>query len=348
MGKKTAANLIEATKESANPDLQPIWDAIVGWQVLLSVPAISSQSTLAPRFSTEPSCLSALRHTDLSTWHIKIWVENQIPERDLGMMGRIRARGLSLWVAVVLLGVAALHSTFNSPRVADASVATVALPASQKAPQRSATALTVLGNRAYTVHYNEELRNPACVLYQLRQVDKLSSPPSRPHIPFQTDIRTRGKVDSRNFSRSGFDHGHMAPSHAIGTFHGPEAQAETFLLSNICPQNHKTNEGVWNSIERMETDDFAKRFGSVTVICGPVFDSNPPRLPSGIAVPKGFFKIIQRPDQEIICFLVPQETASPKPESYLVSLNNINAATGLNLLPELPAERKARVRPKIW
>ncbi len=140
----------------------------------------------------------------------------------------------------------------------------------------------------------------------------------------------------------------MAPSHAIGAFHGPEAQAETFLLSNICPQNHKNNEGVWNSIERMESDDFAKRFGSVTVICGPVFDRNPQRLPSGIAIPKAFFKVIQRADQEIICFLVPQETESPKPESYLVALDEINAATGLNLLPDLPPEKKARARAKIW
>ena len=81
----------------------------------------------------------------------------------------------------------------------------------------------------------------------------------------------------------------MSPFHAIGAFHGPEAQAETFLLSNIWPQNHKTNEGVWNSIERMESDDFTKRFGTITVICGPVFDSSPLRLQSGIAIPKPIF-----------------------------------------------------------
>ena len=264
-------------------------------------------------------------------------------------MFKIRSRELSILVAVVLLGVAAFHSTFNSPRVAGWHVAEASVPAiSRLSDQKSEAGFPVLRNKAYTVHYNEELKNPAWVTYQLRQGDKLSSPPSRPHIPFQTDMRTRARVDSRDFSHSGFDRGHMAPSHAIGAFHGPAAQAETFLLSNICPQNHKNNEGVWNSIERMEADDFAKRFGSVTVICGPVFESNPPRLPSGIAVPKGFFKIIHRPDQEIICFMVPQETVSPKPENYLASLDEINAATGLNLLPELPTEKKTRARLKIW
>ena len=270
-------------------------------------------------------------------------------EIDFGEMFKTRARGLSLWVAVVLLGVAAFHSSFNSPRVAGTSVAATSVPVgSHLSDQKTEDAFTVLRNRAYTVHYNEELKNPAWVTYHLNQADRLASPPSRPHIPFQTDSRTSARVDSRDFSRSRYDRGHMAPSHAIGAFYGPEAQAETFLLSNICPQNHKNNEGVWNSIERMEADDFAKRFGSITVICGPVFDSNPPRLPSGIAIPKGFFKIIQRPDQEILCFMVPQDSICPKPESYLTSLDEINAATGLNLLQGLPTEKKSRTRTKIW
>ena len=258
------------------------------------------------------------------------------------------SRVLTACVALVLLGIAAFHPTFSSLHFAESRQATQAVRGRPAEAEKSSIPVAVLRNRAYTVYYSEELKNPAWVSYELNQSDKLITPPSRPLIPFQTDTRTTARVESRDFSHSGFDRGHMAPSHAIGAFHGPEAQAETFLLSNICPQNHKTNEGVWNSIERMEADDFAKRFGSITVICGPVFDRNPPRLPSGIAIPKAFFKIIQRPDQEIICFLVPQETNSPKPESYLVSLDEINVATGLNILPELPPEKKVRARAKIW
>ena len=251
-------------------------------------------------------------------------------------------------MALVLLGIAAFHPTFSSLHFAESRQATQAVRGRPAEVEKSSIPVTVLRNRAYTVYYSEELKNPAWVCYQLNQADKLISPPSRPHIPFQTDTRTTARVESRDFSHRGFDRGHMSPSHAIGAFYGPEAQAETFLLSNICPQNHKNNEGVWNSIERMESDDFAKRFGAVTVIYGPVFDSVPPRMPSGIAIPKAFFKIIQRPDQGIICFMVPQETVSPKPESYLASLDEINAATGLNFLPGLPAELKSKSRTKIW
>lgn len=260
----------------------------------------------------------------------------------------MRMRVILFLVALTLLGLPKFHSAFESLQFFRTSLSTNALSFSRLGDQTSVNPFTVLRNRAYTVYYSEELKNPAWVSYQLNQSDKLITPPSRPHIPFQADTRTSARVESRDFSHSGFDRGHMAPSHAIGAFYGPEAQAETFLLSNICPQNHKTNEGVWNSIERMEANDFAKRFGAVTVICGPVFDRNPLRLPSGIAVPKAFFKIIQRPDKEIICFIVPQDTGSPKPEDYFASLAEINSVTGLNILPEIPHEKKARARTKIW
>lgn len=206
---------------------------------------------------------------------------------------------------------------------------------------------TELSNSAYKVRYSEDLRNPLWVSYGLQASQRSSERMKRPQIPFSPDTRTRAGVRTEDFTRTGYTRGHMAPSFAIGAFHGRDAQLETFLLSNISPQKDKCNSGVWNSIERMEADDFAMRFGDIQVVCGPVFENQPPdRLPAGIAIPTGFYKIILRPDGQTIAFLVPQEPPSPKPEDYLTSVGEIERLAGISF--GLGDQETARTRAKIW
>jgi len=207
--------------------------------------------------------------------------------------------------------------------------------------------LTILENKGYSVGYSEILKNPVWVKYSLDWSQKNPEPMTRPKTPFIPDPRTKSRVKTDDFTRSGFSRGHMAPSFAIGAFHGRDAQLETFQLSNIVPQNQTCNDGVWNSIERMEADDFTKRFGQVDVTDGPVFEKQPPdRLPAGIAIPTGFYKVIKRPDGQAIAFLVPQNPPSPKPEAYLASPNEIQAITGIDF--GLSPQETARKRTKIW
>jgi endonuclease G len=161
-------------------------------------------------------------------------------------------------------------------------------------------------------------------------------------------METSARVTTRDFSGCGYDRGHMCPSFAMGAFYGKDAMASTFVCSNILPQTHLNNDGVWNSIERMEADDFAKRFGSIHVVDGPVYNETPTRTKSGISIPAAFYKVIRRPDGAVICFLVPQITSSPKPENYLTSLDLLRKLTGLNILPDVSPVESSRVRTKIW
>ena len=52
------------------------------------------------------------------------------------------------------------------------------------------------------------------------------------------DERTAARVSHDDYKpgTDRFDRGHMAPNHAIATRYGREAQLETFLMSNVCPQ----------------------------------------------------------------------------------------------------------------
>jgi endonuclease G len=246
-------------------------------------------------------------------------------------------------LAMALLPAAALWTNMREyPRPAPRATAFHSLTL----PPKEFPKTTELFNKGYSVGYDESLKDPIWVRYTLDWSRRNFTPPSRPKIPFAVDSRTRARVRTEDFTRSGFTRGHMAPSYAIGAFCGADAQAETFRMSNILPQTAACNEGVWNSIERMEADDFAKRFGKIEIICGPIFSDPPQRLPAGIAVPTAFFKVIRRPDGQTIAFVVPQEPGSGRPEKFLASPAEIELATGVQLgVPEVERQRR---RAKIW
>jgi len=146
----------------------------------------------------------------------------------------------------------------------------------------------------------------------------------------------------------------MAPVAAIGHCFGEDARWETFYLSNICPQTEALNNGLWKVLEAGERD-WAKAFGGLWVIAGPVFGQEDSRLPSGVAIPEAFFKILVRTDggvTQVLPFVMPQEAGTATLEQCLVSIDLIEARTGMDLLSGLPdpdeVSLEAVTPPGLW
>jgi endonuclease G, mitochondrial len=250
-----------------------------------------------------------------------------------------------LFVLLVAVG-ATLYGAYENYVVAP-SIPSAVVQSSGQLPT-SAKPVTLLKNRAYEVGYSEIMKDPRWVHYALSEANRSPKQMRRPKGGFDPDPRTRASITTRDYADTGFDRGHMAPSYAIGQFHGHSAQVETFVMSNVVPQTHFCNDGVWNSIERMEADDFAKRFGVINVVDGPVFDTSAKRFPSGVAIPSAFYKAIRRPDGHVIAFIVPQNPQSPRPEEYLSSINEIERRTGIDPFPGMSPAIKEQRRSKIW
>ena len=204
--------------------------------------------------------------------------------------------------------------------------------------------LRLLTNRGYVVGYSERLRNPRWVAYHMRDLPRIPTPKARPE-KFDVDRRTASRVGSESYSGSGYDRGHMAPNFAIATRYGETAQRETFLMSNITPQRHTVNAGLWRELEMRIATSYPARYGEVWVITGPVFGPSPRTLRGGVAVPDAFFKIIideQDGKLRTLAFLVPQDAPEgADPARYLTTIDEIERRTGLDFLPELdePAQR---------
>ncbi|MBM4152862.1 MAG: DNA/RNA non-specific endonuclease, partial [Kiritimatiellaceae bacterium] len=146
-----------------------------------------------------------------------------------------------------------------------------------------------LNNRGYAVGYSESFKNPLWATYRIFDVPKLESPP-RPS--FQRDPRSSAGVKPDDFTRSGYDRGHVAPNFAIATRYGPEAQKETFLMTNIMPQDPLINRYLWQKLEHRIAKEYGRYFEEIWVTTGPIFTRPVKRLPTGIAIPSAYYMIV--------------------------------------------------------
>jgi endonuclease G len=226
------------------------------------------------------------------------------------------------------------------------------------APLVSRTASThsvrILTNTGFISGYSDELGDPVWTAYHVRD-GKFGEPPPRPD-EFTEDPRTVARIEPEDYAHSGYDRGHMAPNNVIAIHYGRKAQEETFRMSNICPQKHALNAGVWKQLEHRIAANYPARFGEVWVLVGPVFGERPSRLKRRIAVPEAFYMIVIDENESRIraeAFLVPQDApAEAEPGKYLTSIDEIERRTGLDFLSQLPDEAEnaleARIATRVW
>lgn len=128
----------------------------------------------------------------------------------------------------------------------------------------------------------------------------------------------------------------MAPNYVIGVVYGAQAQEETFLMSNIVPQLPDLNRGPWKDLEQMIAKEYLPECEEIWVITGPIYSEPVSRLRSGVAVPMAFFKILvdvtPRNQTRVLTVVMPQNIDGDELNAYLVSVDDVEAATGLDFL----------------
>ncbi|SHE56856.1 endonuclease G [Modicisalibacter ilicicola DSM 19980] len=209
----------------------------------------------------------------------------------------------------------------------------------------------VLRNEGVLIGWSDVRVNPLWVSYRLHEVD---DPYSGPRPDFRRDWRTLWPIAPQSYFGSGYDRGHLAPNYAIAAVHGRDAQAQTFLMSNISPQRPNLNRKLWQRLEEVIIDHFVPRFGVVEVITGPVFPAN--LIDNAfnrvglVEVPQAFYKILVVPSERprALAFLMPQTVKGNEPlDRYLVSIDEIEARTGLDFFSLLPDEVEDRLESEV-
>jgi endonuclease G len=195
----------------------------------------------------------------------------------------------------------------------------------------------ILVRKAYTVSYNKSMKIPNWVAWHLTS-NHTSGPFKRGGIKFHEDDEVPfPKAMDTDYRRSGYDRGHLCPS-GDNKWDG-QAQEESFLFTNICPQVHGLNAGDWNEIE-MQTRKWAEEFGDIYIVSGPILYKGKHKTIGSdkVVVPEAFFKVILclRGKPKGIGFIY-KNTGGNRPKGdYVNSIHQIERITGINFFPSLP------------
>lgn len=201
----------------------------------------------------------------------------------------------------------------------------------------------------FTSSYNHNTLVPNWVAYELT-AEELNGGYDTRSSNFSRDPNVRGRQASReDYSRSGWDKGHMAPKADLRW--SERAYWESHYFTNVCPQNHEMNAGDWNTLEK-SVRRWAKQYGNVWIVCGPVFTSHQYGSigQAQVQVPDAFFKalLIQQDGQwHSIAYIMPNEgTHHPLPY-YACTVDDVEATIGRDLFPQLDDSIEETVESRL-
>ncbi len=198
--------------------------------------------------------------------------------------------------------------------------------------------IRVLDRGEFYVGWSPKLRHPVWVAYHV-PAEARHEVGSRPK--FMKDVAAPRSPAAADYKHSGYDRGHMAPNYAIASRFGADSQKKTFLMSNIVPQLPALNQGVWRDVEHRIADLWTARWGEIWVVVGCIPSEGGKKIGTdGIDVPDQFYQLVVAQDgYDVRAFAVlfDQNVARRAwPTRALVTIDELEEATGLDFLPDLP------------
>ena len=213
--------------------------------------------------------------------------------------------------------------------------------------------IAVIDRGDFIVGWSPRLRHPVWCAYHV---------PARPRFEvgprpgFRQDATAQRCPISGEYTGTGYDRGHMAPNHAIASRFGPEAQTNSFFMTNISPQSRALNRGVWREVEHRIADLWTAKWGETWVIVGAISEGREWLSGSDVDVPTSFYQIIVAQDGRKVramAMLFEQEVPwRAWPTRYIVSIDELERRTGLDFLPDMEdgaEERLESATPtRLW
>jgi len=182
----------------------------------------------------------------------------------------------------------------------------------------------ILHKKAFDICYSCKWKTPKLVVYKVDGDLIDAKNLSRKSLRFRPDynLPTKCRSYSKDYSRTGFDRGHLAPNAVFD--YNRAIQKETFLMSNIAPQKPQLNRRLWAKIERFARLQ-AIKYKKVQVITGNCGSLG--HIKHNVNIPKWWYKIIFYPNTRIkpVAFLAPNSNTvgRDKIRKYLVNINKI-------------------------
>jgi endonuclease G len=210
-------------------------------------------------------------------------------------------------------------------------------------------------HRYFSLSYLEEFELAEWVAYELT-----SESLERPNVPrtdwFTADPKvSTGSAAYGDYKNTGYTRGHLAPAGDMAF--NDEAMENSFYMSNIAPQKRRFNNGIWKELEE-NIRDWALENGRLFIVTGPVLDrASYQRIGRNrVAVPRRFYKVVldaDDPEIKAVGFIIPNSVSERPLSDYMVSVDEIEAITGLDffselLSTELQEKTEADITQELW
>ena len=193
----------------------------------------------------------------------------------------------------------------------------------------------IVHHEGYSLSYSEPHEQAEWVAYELKKSHLSNSNFKRPYFEIDKAVKS-GAAHWKNYKKSGYDRGHLCP--AGDRKYSQFAHDETFLTSNISPQEHNFNAGVWNTLEQ-KVRYWASKYDGVFVVTGGVLQGNMKTIgDEKVSVPNQFYKVLidnNTGKTKMIAFLMPHKNSSQPLYKFVVSVDAIEELTGIDFFAEL-------------
>jgi len=207
----------------------------------------------------------------------------------------------------------------------------------------------VIAYDGFTVSYNHTTLVPNWVAYELLK-EELNVVYDNKSSNFSRDPNLKGRQASReDYSRSGWDKGHMAPKADMRWSSATYWQSHYF--TNVCPQDHAFNAGDWNSLEQ-RVRGWARKYGRVWVVCGPIFTTNEYGTigDAKVQIPDEFYKALlikDGDDYSAIAYVMPNKGKHHPLKEYACTVDDLEEMIGRDLFPTLDDAVEAKVEGEV-
>lgn len=202
----------------------------------------------------------------------------------------------------------------------------------------------ILKRTGYVASYNKTTLLPNWVAWHLT-AERTEGSAKRSSVDFAEDTEVpEPRATDWDYYNSGYDRGHMCP--AADNKWSKKAMEESFLFTNMCPQNGNLNRGDWNEME-MACRKWAKKYGDLYIVCGPILYKGKHKTigKNKVVVPEAFFKVVLRTgdDPQAIGFIYKNTSGNRPKDSYVNTVDEVERITGIDFFSSLPDDVEKKV-----
>ena len=212
-------------------------------------------------------------------------------------------------------------------------------------PKSARSDTTQICRHGYALEHDNKAKIPAWVAYTLTSDKAVGCKPRVSTFRMDPSIDADSSARMKDYSKSGYDIGHMANSGDMRW--SARAEAESNVFSNAAPQLAGLNRAAWKMLEDQTRAWAIQRQNDLLIYVGPIYEK---RAPSTIGVgkvtiPLSFYKIIvDSKTNEVIVFLYPHQESGAPPSSFQTSLHVVQSLTQI----VFPIPQRSILSVSIW